>query len=142
MLSRSPATDALNAALTAMNEGRQLGKASAKPMIIFNGKSGNNSSSSSGSSNNISSNALKRCRDTFNMSNLMQASIPVEESIKFPAIEWDLNLFAEDAEDEQDDELPRPSKRRCNGLSRTKRVHSDLSLQEQSCGQLSSGSLC
>ena len=62
---------------------------------------------------------------SFDMGSLFEASVPVEESISFPTIEWSI-----DSDDEEDNEFlssPPSAKRRCIGLTRSDGVGSELS---------------
>ena len=77
----------------------------------------------------ISSKCFKRALNdmaSFDMGSLFEASLPVEESISFPTIEW---LNDSDSDDETDDESlssPPSAKRRCLGLVRSNGVESEL----------------
>ena len=86
--------------------------------------------------------ALKRSRRTFDessssstsfdMSEFEDASKQVEESIAFPSIEWNLNDNDCNDDDEDDDCCNHPSKRFCQGFSRSGACL-DLSSLNTSC---------
>jgi hypothetical protein len=59
---------------------------------------------------------------SFDLSSLVEASQPVEDSIAFPSIEWSYDI---DSEDDIESPAP-PAKRRCRGLARTEHKSSDL----------------
>uniref|UniRef100_A0A7R9ZMM7 Uncharacterized protein n=1 Tax=Craspedostauros australis TaxID=1486917 RepID=A0A7R9ZMM7_9STRA len=138
--STSPATAALHAAL-AISESRcipptptdALDFMMSKPMIWFD------KGSCFDTTDNDRCSTLKRGRDginlrtSFNMASLMAESIPIAEDIEFPKIEWDGSIVSQKDDDEEENErdidaiLIRPSKRRCSGLTRSKRIVSNLS---------------
>ncbi|KAL3933827.1 MAG: hypothetical protein SGBAC_010235 [Bacillariaceae sp.] len=74
---------------------------------------------------------LKRERSfSFELSEFEEASKQIEDSIAFPSIEWSFN-------DDDEDDLERPSKRSCNRLVRSK-GSADLACVRSG----SAGSLC
>jgi hypothetical protein len=93
-----------------------------------------------------SSSSLKRSRTvtpgSFDMSEFIEASKQVEDSIAFPVIEWPAFDDDEDGDDSDGESfcVPRPSKRRCKGLVRCNRS-SNLSTLTPSSSSSSSGSL-
>ena len=81
--------------------------------------------------------SLKRPR-SFDLSPLLEATHPVEDSIAFPSIEWS---FDTDSDDEDESVSP-AAKRRCTGLNRSSRVNTNLSTFGSSSRMESFGSLC
>eukprot|EP00538_Stauroneis_constricta_P012340 CAMPEP_0119560744 /NCGR_PEP_ID=MMETSP1352-20130426/15735_1 /TAXON_ID=265584 /ORGANISM="Stauroneis constricta, Strain CCMP1120" /LENGTH=167 /DNA_ID=CAMNT_0007608793 /DNA_START=103 /DNA_END=606 /DNA_ORIENTATION=+ len=160
--SKSPATAALNAALRIASERTApstLGASSAlaidnndrssgKPMIVFNSNARRLKRQREIPSFPPSLSFCGGAATSFDMSTLLAESVPIEDDIRFPTIEWDnSNPFDDDddgAADNEDTVLSRPSKRRCSGLSRTKKVLSDLSILSMAMSprQVSSDSLC
>ena len=67
--------------------------------------------------------------DAFDMSPLFQATLPVENSMEFPTIEWNFDLDNDDHVEtpiEASWSIPPPSKRRCGGMVRCMRIESGL----------------
>jgi hypothetical protein len=85
--------------------------------------------------------SFKRSRSfagSFDLSSLVEASQPVEDSLAFPSIEWSNDIDSED-----DSESPAPAaKRRCRGLARTAHKSFDLVSLGSSSRMESFGSLC
>ena len=85
----------------------------------------------------INSSAMKRSRtslDSFDMSDFEVPSKQVEDSIVFPTIEWSF------ADNDDEDEIPPPSKRMCRGLARSAGSCDLFSLSHERNGSF--GSLC
>lgn len=85
----------------------------------------------------IQANAMKRSRSTlgsFGMADFEDAANQVEESIAFPSIEWNF--------DGDEEEFTQPSKRRCQGLSRSNESFDLMSLGSFQKRRGSNGSLC
>ena len=103
----------------------------------------------------ISKRSLKRCRSSmggFSVADLVEATKPVEDSIAFPSIEWQIDEDDDDDADNKSDERERPrigrfptpvpdddlddiiepprAKRQCRGLVRSKHVYCNLSQLE------------
>jgi hypothetical protein len=94
------------------------------------------------SSSNSSSSSLKRSRavsGSFDMSEFLEASKKVEDSIAFPVIEWP--SFDDDDDSSEDEDFCPPSKRQCKGLVRCTRSSNLSTLTETAERRGSNGSL-
>jgi hypothetical protein len=103
MTSRCPATRALNQAFVSLPVSPSITKSSSRTSLKRSRSDGSDCS--------------------FDVSSLVEATLPIEESLAFPTISWD--NFSSSDEEEEAPQSPAP-KRRCTGLRRIQPVHTDL----------------